>query len=147
MDDVESRREEIGKHLHKHGVGTGREPGEGVLLPFLFTIMHNGGVGSYTIDGAPLGQTITRLRKQQGLSQHALAQKAGVSRTILSRLETGQHNPTIDTTQKILHAINPKLHLTITTTETHDYDPQTLTRKWETTPVKGIPYRRKRAAK
>lgn len=28
MDDVESRREEIGKYLHKHGVGTGREPGE-----------------------------------------------------------------------------------------------------------------------
>lgn len=104
-------------------------------------------MGTYTIDGAPLGQTITRLRKQQGLSQHALAQKAGVSRTILSRLETGQHNPTIDTTQKILYAINPKLHLTITTTETHDYNPQTLTRKWETTPVKGVPYRKKRTAK
>lgn len=28
MDDVESRREEIGKYLHKHGVEAGREPGE-----------------------------------------------------------------------------------------------------------------------
>lgn len=28
MDDVESRREEIGKYLHTHGVEAGREPGE-----------------------------------------------------------------------------------------------------------------------
>lgn len=36
-----------------------------------------------------LGETIKRVRKERGLTQETLAQKAAISRTTLSKLENG----------------------------------------------------------
>lgn len=53
---------------------------------------------------------IKELREKQGLSQEALSEKAKVSRTILSRLETGQSDrPTMSTLIKIADALGEEV--------------------------------------
>lgn len=42
------------------------------------------------------GQRIRDLRKQQGISQEAFADKCGVMRTYMSRIETGAANPSLE---------------------------------------------------
>ena len=37
-----------------------------------------------------LGEMVKRLRKERGMTQEALAKKAGISRATLSKLENGQ---------------------------------------------------------
>lgn len=48
---------------------------------------------------------LTELREQTGLSMYALAQKSGVSKQALSRLELGESEPTWDTVQKLALAL------------------------------------------
>lgn len=42
------------------------------------------------------GQRIRDLRKQQGISQEAFADKCGFMRTYMSRIETGTANPSLE---------------------------------------------------
>jgi len=41
--------------------------------------------------------TIKRLRKEQGLTQKALAKRTGVTREYIARLELGRHDPMFST--------------------------------------------------
>ena len=43
------------------------------------------------------------------MSQETLAAKAGVSRGYLARLETGRHDPTVGTVEKLAKALRVKL--------------------------------------
>lgn len=43
-----------------------------------------------------LGRRIRDRRQELGLSQEALAQKAGINRTYIGSLETGQRNPSLE---------------------------------------------------
>jgi len=45
------------------------------------------------------------LRRQQGLTQTALAKKAGISREYLARLEKGVQDPTLGTMTKLAQAL------------------------------------------
>ena len=45
------------------------------------------------------------LRRQQGLTQTALAKKAAISREYLARLEKGVQNPTLGTMAKLAKAL------------------------------------------
>ena len=56
-----------------------------------------------------LAKRIKGLREQQGLSQEALAAKAGVSRGYLARLEIGRHDPTVGTVERLAKALRVKL--------------------------------------
>ena len=42
------------------------------------------------------GEKLTRLRKREGLSQEALAEKLHVSRQTVSSIETGKYNPSLE---------------------------------------------------
>jgi transcriptional regulator with XRE-family HTH domain len=42
------------------------------------------------------GQRIRDLRKEKGISQEAFADRCGVMRTYMSRIETGAANPSIE---------------------------------------------------
>jgi transcriptional regulator with XRE-family HTH domain len=44
---------------------------------------------------AIVGETIRELRRQRALSQDELAARCGIYRTYLSRIETGEANPTL----------------------------------------------------
>jgi transcriptional regulator with XRE-family HTH domain len=51
---------------------------------------------------------IKQLRKKRGMSQAALAEAAGISRTYLARLETSRQDPTLSTLEKIAKALKVK---------------------------------------
>ena len=52
-----------------------------------------------------VGEMIRRLRMQLGLSQRALARMAGVSQSLIARIESGSINPRYETVAKILRAL------------------------------------------
>jgi transcriptional regulator with XRE-family HTH domain len=56
-----------------------------------------------------LAMRLKRLRTQKGLSQTALAEKAGISRGYLVRLEAGQQDPTLTVIEKLAKALKVSL--------------------------------------
>jgi transcriptional regulator with XRE-family HTH domain len=59
---------------------------------------------------APFTTTLRRLRTQRGLSQGDLAERAGLSRGYLIRLEQGRQDPTLS----VLRRLAKGLHISIT---------------------------------
>ncbi len=56
--------------------------------------------------------TIKRLRKEQGLTQKALAKRTGGTREYIARLELGRHDPMFSTLVKLAKALKvPVLEL------------------------------------
>lgn len=53
-----------------------------------------------------VGANIRRLRKAMGLSQEALAHKAGMSMRFLAGLERGEENPTMTYLVKLANALD-----------------------------------------
>jgi len=51
------------------------------------------------------GKRVRALRKNKGLSQEELAEKTDISSKYLSRVEMGQHFPSIDTLDKLANAL------------------------------------------
>src|SRR5262249_24203991 len=56
-----------------------------------------------------LGMTIKRLRERRGLTQAALAKRAGVHRVYLAQIETQTKVTSIATLEKIAKALNVKV--------------------------------------
>ena len=57
-----------------------------------------------------LSANIKKLRKEQGLSQEQLAQKAGITYSTLIKIESGLNkNPTLETLTKIANAFKVKI--------------------------------------
>jgi transcriptional regulator with XRE-family HTH domain len=52
---------------------------------------------------------LKKIRAQRRLSQEQLADKAGVSRQYLSRLEIGRHDPSLSTMVKLAKALKVKM--------------------------------------
>jgi len=60
---------------------------------------------------AAIGREIKRVRKEGYLSQQALAQKAGISQQLLSRIERGKENISLITLKKISVALGRKVEI------------------------------------
>lgn len=56
-----------------------------------------------------IGVKIKVLREKRGLSQEALAERAGITRGYLARLETGRHEPTLTMLGKLAKALRVKV--------------------------------------
>jgi transcriptional regulator with XRE-family HTH domain len=56
---------------------------------------------------------IAQLRDENGLSQEALATKAGINRVTLARLERGLHEPSLQTLERLARALNVTLEVTL----------------------------------
>lgn len=52
-----------------------------------------------------IGQAIKSVREERGLSQAAVAENSGISRTALSNIETGDARPNLDTVVAIAEAL------------------------------------------
>lgn len=52
---------------------------------------------------------LQRLRDKRGMTQQALADKAGLSREYIVRIEAGRQDPTVGTLEKIAKALKVKL--------------------------------------
>ena len=53
----------------------------------------------------PLGEELKRLRREAGLTQRQLAELAGVSQSLIARIESGSVDPRASTLRRILAAI------------------------------------------
>jgi len=62
----------------------------------LITTNGAGGIPMKHLSLKLLSETVISRRKTMGLSQAALGKKAGINRSILSRLETGGYSPSVD---------------------------------------------------
>lgn len=54
---------------------------------------------------------LVRARKVRKLTQHDLAQRAGVSQGVISRLESGGHSPKLETLEQIARAMDYRLEV------------------------------------
>jgi transcriptional regulator with XRE-family HTH domain len=61
----------------------------------------------------PLGQQIRSRRQAQGLSQAALAAKAGVSRVFVEKIEAGARTPSWGTLGRLARALGCRVQLTL----------------------------------
>lgn len=55
------------------------------------------------------GKRVRELRKKKGLSQEALAQKAGLHYTYIGQVERGKKNPSLKSIEKIANALDTSL--------------------------------------
>jgi len=52
-----------------------------------------------------MAMRVKEWRERRGLTQEQLAEKAGISRGFLARLETARHDPKLSTLEKIAKAL------------------------------------------
>jgi transcriptional regulator with XRE-family HTH domain len=64
-----------------------------------------------TMSPAPklIAMRLKTIRERKGLSQTAVATKAGIAREHLTRLEAGAYSPSVDTLEKIAQALGVSL--------------------------------------
>jgi HTH-type transcriptional regulator/antitoxin HipB len=65
--------------------------------------------------GADLGRAIAEARREQGLTQAALAERAGVSRGYLAQLETGKSGRLLDLLVRVLRRLGAEITVTFPT--------------------------------
>jgi HTH-type transcriptional regulator, competence development regulator len=52
-----------------------------------------------------MGKTLRRIRKEKGMSQTALAGKAGLSREYVNKIEAGRYDPPLSTINALAKAL------------------------------------------
>jgi DNA-binding XRE family transcriptional regulator len=55
-----------------------------------------------------------RYRKEKGMTQAELAQRAGISRSNITRFESGTYNPSLEMLVRIARAMEMKLQISLT---------------------------------
>jgi transcriptional regulator with XRE-family HTH domain len=56
-----------------------------------------------------MAKRLRELRDKRGLSQRGLAERSGVSREYIARIELGQHDPTLSTLEKLAKALGVRI--------------------------------------
>lgn len=64
-----------------------------------------------------VGRALRRLREQQGVSQEALARRAGTSQAAVSDIERGRVSPTFDTAERLFLCLGHQLRVEATPLE------------------------------
>lgn len=55
--------------------------------------------------------SLRNIRKKAGLTQLKLARKANMPRTMIAKIESGKHNPTVSTLMSLASAMNKKVKI------------------------------------
>ncbi len=55
------------------------------------------------MDNHQIGKNIAQLRKERGLSQRELAEKAGITHSAISSIENAKVSPSVSSLQKIVN--------------------------------------------
>src|SRR5712692_5854845 len=58
-------------------------------------------------------QQVRRLRRQAGLTQEALAERAGIARPNWARVESGRYRPSLETLERIARALGQPLSVLV----------------------------------
>jgi predicted transcriptional regulator len=72
-------------------------------IPNIFRVIFY--LGGFILFRLPTPEDVKKLRKKVGLTQTELAEKAGVSQSLIARIESGSVDPRLSTLQKILSAM------------------------------------------
>jgi transcriptional regulator with XRE-family HTH domain len=80
-----------------------------------------------------IGDLIREARERHGVSQRALARRAGTSQAAISRVEAGLESPTVERVQRLLLVLGEQLALD-TAPLPHDADPGSLAAAARLTP-------------
>ena len=75
---------------------------------------------------AEIGRGVRRERREHGLTQEALARRAGISRGYLSDIERGKRDLSVTVLFKILAAFSSPDPENVVVTGIHDLEPQHL---------------------
>ena len=65
-----------------------------------------------------VGESIRRIRKNQGMSQAELARRVGMRQPAITRLERGHHVPTLRTLSRIADALDSTVRVDIVSAAT-----------------------------
>ncbi len=57
------------------------------------------------------GVAVAMMREQRGMTQQALADASGIGRSVIARMENGDHAPTLTTQAKLAYALNARLEV------------------------------------
>lgn len=57
------------------------------------------------------GLALAYAREQRGMTQKALADASGIGRTVIARMENGDHAPTLTTQAKLAHALRARIQV------------------------------------
>ncbi len=57
--------------------------------------------------------SLIKRRLEKGLTQRQLAERLGTKQSAIARLESGSYNPSLDFLKKVTHALDAKLHITV----------------------------------
>ena len=75
------------------------------------------------------GDAIKRARLRAGLTQHALAARAGTSQATISAYESGRKRPSLETLDRILGATGARLAVVPSQREVREPTPRDLARR------------------
>lgn len=70
--------------------------------------------GTFPTSAKRIGTLIRNERKKQGLTQKQLAARAGITQTVMSRVESGTGNPTLSLLEELASALGAQLDITLT---------------------------------
>lgn len=62
-------------------------------------------------DEFAIAREIIRTRVAAGMSQQKLAEKIGTTQSVIARLESGEHMPSVSTLKRVAEATHSKLHI------------------------------------
>ena len=71
-----------------------------------------------TLLGHTVALRLMRYRADNHLTQTALAKKLGMHQAAIARLESSEHNPSIETLQRLANALGMEFHVQIDVTST-----------------------------
>lgn len=58
-----------------------------------------------------IARAVTRLRQEKGWSQAQLAEALGTTQSVIARLESGTHRPSLATLQKVARVLGARLEV------------------------------------
>ena len=77
-------------------------------------------------ESRPIGAVIREARLRSGLSQRAVARRAGTSQAAISRIERGLERPTFERVEQILAGLGWRAEISLEPIAEHDAEPRRL---------------------
>ena len=80
----------------------------------MFELLRSGDIGMKENNLEPRLEVISQIkqvRKEQPITQEALAERAGTKKSNISRLESGKYNPSLDFLIRVANCLGKRIHI------------------------------------
>ena len=82
------------------------------------------------VDGFPLKDRISYLRKRREMSQTELAKASGLSQSSIAQIESGRKDPSVETLQKLARALDVQIAIMFASENVLVFDMEKLKKKY-----------------